>query len=210
MDYVFANYPMLLAVTVRHLEICLWSVGLALGLGIPLGVLSAKLRWLAPIALGAVSIIYTVPSLAMFGLMIPVLGIGLVPAVVAIGLYSLLPVVQNTFTGIVTVDRNIREAAVGMGMGRGKILFAVEMPLAAPVIFAGIRTAVVSAVGMATLASLIGAGGLGDVIFRGISSVSLVVVLAGSVPVIALALLADFALKRAEGRLSMALGEARA
>lgn len=207
MDYVVANYSMIGHVVLRHAQICLISVALALALGIPIGILCAKIRLLAPVLLGTVSVIYTVPTLAMFGLMIPILGIGLIPALAAIVLYSLLPLVQNTFTGIVAVRREIREAAIGMGMGPLQILLGVELPLAMPVIFAGIRTAVVSAVGMATLASLIGAGGLGDIVFRGIASVSLAVVLAGSVPVVALAVLADRGLGRVQGWLSANVGE---
>jgi osmoprotectant transport system permease protein len=143
----------------------------------------------------------------MFGLMIPILGIGLVPAVTAIVLYSLLPVVQNVYTGITTVRPDVRDAAIGLGMSGRQILFRVELPLALLVLFAGIRTAVVNAIGMATLASLIGAGGLGDLIFRGISTVSLTVVLAGSVPLIVLAVLGDVIIKRIEDHLANAIGQ---
>ncbi len=207
MDYVIANYDRIIWMTARHLEICAISLTIALAVGILLGILAAKVRVLAIVLLGAVSVIYTVPTLAMFGLMIPILGIGLIPAVAAIALYSLLPVVQNVYTGIVTVRPDVREAAVGLGMSARQILFRVELPLALLVLFAGVRTAVVNAVGMATLASLIGAGGLGDLIFRGISTVSLNVVLAGSIPVIVLALLGDVAFKRLEDRVAASLGQ---
>lgn len=207
MDYVIANYDRIFWMTMRHLEICAISLAIALAIGVFLGILAAKVRILAVVLLGAVSLIYTVPTLAMFGLMIPILGIGLVPAVAAIALYSLLPVVQNVYTGIVTVRPDVREAAVGLGMSAWQILFRVELPLALLVLFAGVRTAVVNAVGMATLASLIGAGGLGDLIFRGISTVSPTVVLAGSIPVIALAVLGDAAIKRLEGRLAASIGQ---
>lgn len=200
MEYFIANHDRIALATVRHLEICALSVALALALGIPLGILAAKVRALSFAVLGTVSVIYTVPTLAMFGLMIPVLGLGFVPAIAAIVLYSLLPIAQNTYTGIVNVPAHVKEAARGLGMSEAQILWRVELPLSVPVLSAGIRTAVVNAVGMGTLASLIGAGGLGDLIFRGISTVSLVVVLAGSIPVVVIAVLADMLLRSAEVR----------
>lgn len=200
MDYFIANHDRIALATARHFEICALSVALALLIGIPLGIVAAKVRPLAFAILGTVSVIYTIPTLAMFGLMIPLLGLGFVPAIAAIVLYSLLPLVQNAYTGIVNVPPHMKEAARGLGMSEGQILRRVELPLSLPVISAGIRTAVVNAVGMGTLASLIGAGGLGDLIFRGISTVSLVVVLAGSIPVIVMAVLADMALRAFELR----------
>lgn len=200
MDYFIANYDRIALATARHLEVCALSVALALALGIPLGILAAKVRALSFAILGTVSVIYTVPTLAMFGLMIPVLGLGFVPAIAAIVLYSLLPIAQNAYTGIVNVPAHVKEAARGLGMSEAQILWRVELPLSVPVLSAGIRTAVVNAVGMGTLASLIGAGGLGDLIFRGISTVSLVVVLAGSIPVVVIAVLADMLLRSAEAR----------
>lgn len=210
MDYFITNYDRIALATMRHAQICAIALGFALLLGVPLGIVAAKIRALGTLILGTVSVIYTIPTLALFGLMIPLLGIGLVPALVAITLYSLLPVVQNTYTGIVTVRPAAVEAARGMGMGSLQRLAWVELPLALLVIVAGIRTAVVGAIGMATLASLIGAGGLGDLVFRGISTVSLNVVLAGSIPVVAIAVLADIAMKWGEKHLSLRLlgGEA--
>jgi osmoprotectant transport system permease protein len=205
MDYFIANYDRIAMATVRHAQICVIALGLALLIGVPLGIVAAKIRSLGVIILGAVSVIYTIPTLALFGLMIPLLGIGLVPALVAITLYSLLPIVQNTYTGIVTVRPAALEAAIGLGMSSKQRLARVELPLALLVIVAGIRTAVVGAVGMATLASLIGAGGLGDLVFRGISTVSLNVVLAGSIPVVVIAVLADLAMKSGEKRLAVRL-----
>ena len=208
MDFVVANLDRIYEMALRHLEICAISISLALAVGVPLGILCAKLRAVAAVVLGTVGVIYTIPTLAMFGLMIPVLGVGLVPAIAAIVLYSLLPVVQNTYTGIVGLRPELREAAVGLGMGAGRLLFRVELPLAVLVIFAGVRVATVNAIGMATLASLIGAGGLGTMVFRGISTVSLTVVLAGSVPVIVLALVADVLLRQLERLLAGLLGQA--
>ncbi|MBS7537505.1 ABC transporter permease [Ancylobacter lacus] len=204
LDFLATRWEDILAVSWWHLRLSLMAVALALGIGLPLGILSHMSRLAAAVVLNAVSVIYTVPTLALFGLMIPLLGIGILPAIVAVVLYSLLPVVQNTYTGLSTIDPNLREVAIGIGMGRFTRLFRVELPLALPVIFAGLRVAVVNAIGMVTLASLIAAGGLGDFIFRGISIMSWNLVLAGSVPVLVMALGADYLLKLTEQRLSRA------
>jgi osmoprotectant transport system permease protein len=201
-DYLAANWPRILELTLHHIELSLYAVALALAIGVPLGVLCYVVRPIAAIVLNAVSIIYTIPTLALFGLMLPLIGIGVVPAIVAVVLYSLLPIVQNTYTGLIVVAPEIREAAKGLGMSAGGRLWRVELPLALPIVSAGVRVAVVNAVGMMTLASLIGAGGLGDLIFRGISTLSWALVLAGSVPVLALAALADVGLKALERRLA--------
>jgi osmoprotectant transport system permease protein len=200
--YLASNWPRILDLALHHIELSLYAVALALAIGVPLGILCYTARPVAVVVLNAVSIIYTVPTLALFGLMLPLIGIGFVPAVVAVVLYSLLPIVQNTYTGLTAVAPEIREAAKGVGMSAGGRLWRVELPLALPVISAGVRVAVVNAVGMMTLASLIGAGGLGDLIFRGISTLSWVLVLAGSIPVLLLAVLADLALKALERRLA--------
>jgi osmoprotectant transport system permease protein len=197
-QYLGEHGSQILAVSWWHLRLSLMSVGLALAIGLPLGFLCYSSRVAAAIVLNAISVIYTIPTLALFGLMIPLIGIGIVPAVVAVLLYSLLPVVQNTYTGLATLDPNVREVAAGLGMGRAARLFRVELPLALPVIFAGVRVAVVNAIGMVTLASLVAAGGLGDMVFRGISIMSWNMIVCGSVPVLALALAADGLLKLAE------------
>ena len=201
LQYLGDHWSQILSVSWWHLELSLMSVGLALAIGLPLGILCYSSRVAAAIVLNAVSVIYTIPTLALFGLMIPLIGIGIVPAVVAVLLYSLLPVVQNTYTGLATLDPNLREVAAGIGMGWASRLFRVELPLALPVIFAGVRVSVVNAIGMVTLASLIAAGGLGDVIFRGISIMSWNMIVSGSVPVLVLALVADGLLKLAERNL---------
>lgn len=210
MDFFLANSDRIAAATMRHMQISAIAVGLALLIGVPLGILAAKVRAIGFVVLGAVSVIYTVPTLAMFGLMIPFLGIGLVPALVAITLYSLLPIVQNAYTGIVSVRPDVREAGVGLGMSGWQLLLRVELPLSLLVLFAGIRVSIVNAVGLATLASLIGAGGLGDLVFRGISVVSLTVVMAGSLPIIVLAVAADLVMKAAERRMARRLQGAEA
>jgi len=200
--FLASNWQRVLDLAGDHLLLSLEAVGLALLIGIPLGVACHFSRIAAAIVLNAVSMIYTIPTLALFGLMLPLIGIGVVPAIVAVVLYSLLPLVQNTYTGLATVPPEVREAGRGIGMGRLVLLTRVELPLALPVISAGFRVAVVNAVGMMTLASLIGAGGLGDLVFRGISTVSWALVLAGSVPILVLALAADLGLKALERRLA--------
>jgi osmoprotectant transport system permease protein len=202
LTFLDSNWQRVLDLAGVHLLLSLEAVGLALLISIPLGIACHFSRLLAAVVLNAVSIVYTIPTLALFGLMLPLIGIGVVPAIVAVVLYSLLPIVQNTYSGLAAVAPEIREAARGMGMGRLVQLLRIELPLALPVISAGVRVAVVNAVGMMTLASLIGAGGLGDLVFRGISTLSWALVLAGSVPVLILALAADLGLKAFERRLA--------
>lgn len=175
----------------EHLELTGLALILAAILGIPLGIHIARARFLAGPVLAIVSAIQTIPSVALLGFLIPFFGIGTKPAVVALFLYSLLPIVRNTYTGIDQVDRAAIEAARGMGMRDGQILFRVTIPQALPILMAGIRTATVLCVGVATLAALIGAGGLGSFIFRGISMLNTEMVLAGAIPAGVLALTLD-------------------
>lgn len=174
-----------------HVGLTAFSVLIALLIGIPLGILAQRIRWLRRGILGLAGILQTIPSIALLGFMIPLLGIGVVPALVALFLYALLPIVRNTFTGIDEVPRDIRDAAKGMGMYSWQILTRVELPLALPVIFAGIRTATVINVGVATLAAYIGAGGLGEFIFSGISLNDSRRILLGAIPAALLALVLD-------------------
>ena len=191
MDFIIGHWDLVLASALRHLDLCARALLLAVAFGVPLGLLAAKVKWLSGPVLAIVSIIYTVPTLAMFGLMLPLLGLGLVPAVAAIALYSLLPLVQNVYTGFSTVRAEMLETAVGLGMRPVQRVLRVELPMALPLIFAGLRVCLVNAIGMGTLASLVGAGGLGDFVFRGIATVSLGVVAAGAIPVIVMAVAAD-------------------
>jgi osmoprotectant transport system permease protein len=205
--YIADNREQILRLLGQHVEFSVLSVVLSILIAVPLGLLCRASRILAQVLLNAVSLIYTIPTLALFGLMIPLLGIGWVPAVAAIVLYSLLPIAQNTYTGLLAVPLDAREAARGMGMSAAQMLLRVELPLALSLIFAGIRVAAVNAVGMVTIASFIGAGGLGDLIFRGISTVSTVVVVTGSVPVLVMAIGADILLRRVERALALRMGE---
>jgi len=179
----------------------LWLVGISMlivvAAGVPLGVLlSRRPRWRG-LVLGGTNVIQTIPSLALFGLLLPLPWLGARAdrlAIFALSLYALLPVVRNTYAGITGVDAPIREAAVGMGLTPWQLLWHVELPLATPIILAGIRTATVITVGVATIAAAIGAGGLGEFIFRGLAMVDNNVILAGAIPAALMALSADFLL----------------
>ncbi len=174
---------------------------MAVVIGLPLGVLvSRRPAWRRPV-LGLTNVFQTIPSLALFGLLIPFFGIGAWTAVTALVVYALLPIVRNTYAGITGVDPAVREAGRGMGMTNGELLRYVELPLAAGVILAGVRVATVVSVGIATIAAAIGAGGLGVYIFRGVATVDDTLILAGAVPAALLALLLDGLLGLAERRL---------
>ncbi|MFN2427675.1 MAG: ABC transporter permease [Candidatus Binatia bacterium] len=190
--------------TGRHLMLVGVSVGVASLVGVPLGVLLTRRPSWKRFVLGSASIVQTIPSLALFGLLIPVPwigGIGTRTALVALTLYALLPVLRNTVTGIEGVDPAVREAGRGMGMTDAQLLTRVELPLAAAVILAGIRLATVVGIGVTTIAAAIGAGGLGVLIFRGVAMLDHATILAGAVPAAALALAADGLLGGIERRL---------
>jgi osmoprotectant transport system permease protein len=185
----------------QHVLLVAASTGAAVAIGVPLGILVSRSPRLRGPVLGFTNVFQTIPSLALFGFLIPFFGIGFWTAIAALVLYALLPVVRNTYTGIVNVDPAVREAGRGMGMTNGELLRLVEIPLAAGVIMAGIRVATVAGVGIATIAAAIGAGGLGEYIFRGVSNVNYTLILAGALPSAVLALLADGLLGVAERRL---------
>jgi len=197
----------LIQLTADHLVLVLTSMAAAIALGVPAGVLltrqAAVRRWL----LGFASVVQTIPSLAMFGFLIPIPligGIGKRTAIISLVLYALLPILRNTFVGIAGVDPAVCESAVAMGMTDGQLLRQVQLPLAAPTILAGIRVATVATIGTATIAAAIGGGGLGVFIFRGVASVDTTQILAGAVPAALIALLADGGLGWIERRLSPA------
>ncbi len=188
----------LLRALAEHLELTAISLVIAIAIGVPLGIHIARARFLAGPVLALISTIQTIPSIAFLGFLIPFLGIGIKPAVVVLFLYSLLPIVRNTYTGIVGVDAAATEAARGMGMRERQILLRVTIPQALPVLMAGVRTATVLCVGVTTVAALIGAGGLGSFIFRGIAMLNTKMILAGAVPAGALALVLDLTLAGVE------------
>ncbi|HLM01869.1 MAG TPA: ABC transporter permease, partial [Pyrinomonadaceae bacterium] len=196
-QFLQQNWAELLVLARQHIFLVFVSTGAAVLLGVPLGVLLTRKKRLQAPVLGVANVMQTIPSLALFGLLIPlplIGGIGARTAIIALALYSFLPVIRNTVTGISGVDPKVREAATAMGMTDWQILKMVELPLAAPVILTGIRVAVVIAVGVATVAAAVGAGGLGTYIFRGLRQNDNNLLLAGALFSALLALAADFAL----------------
>lgn len=190
--------------TTEHLFLVGISTGVAILIGIPLGIFVTRKPALSKLILGFANVVQTIPSLALFGFLIPVPllgGIGARTAIVALVLYALLPIIRNTYVAITGVDPAIRESARGMGMTNWQLLFQVEIPLGLGIILAGVRVATVISVGVATIAAAIGAGGLGVFIFRGVAVVDNQLILAGAVPAALMALLADFALGWMERRL---------
>ena len=204
-DFMWSHRSEVLQLTLEHLGIVGISILVAAAIGLPLGILMTRRPRISRPILAVANIVQTIPSLALFGFLIPlpyIGGIGARTAIVALVLYSLLPIIRNTFMGISGVDPAIREAGRGMGMTDSQLLWKVEIPLAASVIFAGVRVATVIAVGVATIAAAVGAGGLGMFIFRGVSMVDGRLILAGAIPAAALALIADFGLGAVEKRFS--------
>jgi ABC-type proline/glycine betaine transport system permease subunit len=197
----------ILDLTAEHFVLVLVSITIAVAIGLPLGILLTRRAALRGWVLGFANIMQTIPSLALFGFLIPIPligGIGKRTAIVALVLYALLPILRNTLVGILGVDPAVRESAVAMGMTDGQLLWQVEMPLAARTILAGVRVATVTTIGTATIAAAIGGGGLGVFIFRGIASVDTTQILAGAVPAALLALISDGGLGWIEKRFSPA------
>jgi osmoprotectant transport system permease protein len=194
MSYFWERRAEILQLTGEHLLLVVISTALAVCVGVPLGLALARRPRLARPVLGFAGVVQTIPSLALFGLLIPLPllgGIGARTAIVALVVYALLPILRNTYAGIRSVDPAIVEAATGLGMTTGQRLWLVELPLALPVVLAGVRIATVVSIGLATIAAAIGAGGLGVLIYRGIATVDNRLILAGALPAAVLALAAD-------------------
>src|SRR5689334_11627811 len=201
--FISQNKVEIATLTGEHLWIVGISTLLAVAVGVPLGILITRKPALRKPVIAIANIIQTIPSLALFGFLLPAPWFGERAdrmAILALSLYALLPLIRNTYAGITGVDRSIVEAARGMGLTDRQLLFQVQLPLALGVIIAGVRVATVISVGLATIAAAIGAGGLGEYIFRGLAMVSNQVILAGAIPAALLALLADFTLGRSEER----------
>jgi osmoprotectant transport system permease protein len=203
-QFFLRHHREILQATFEHV----WLVGLtmifAIAIGVPLGILVTRKPWLSKPILGGANIAETIPSLALFGFLLPVPWLGGRAdrlAIAALTLYALLPIIRNTSAGITGVDRAVREAARGMGMTDRQILFQVELPLSFSTMLAGIRIATVLTIGIATIAAAVGAGGLGEFIFRGLAMVNNQLILAGAIPAALLALAADFVLGVLERRL---------
>lgn len=204
-QFMLQNHTEVFELTLEHLWLVGISTLLAVLLGIPLGILITRWPALNKPVLGGANIIQTIPSLALFGFLLPAPWIGARAdrlAIFALALYALLPLIRNTYAGIKGVDRSVVEAGRGMGLTDRQLLVQVELPLALGVIIAGVRVATVISVGLATIAAAIGAGGLGEYIFRGLAMVNNQVILAGAIPAAAIALLADVSLGWLEKRLS--------
>lgn len=194
MNFLLTHKREVAMLTGEHLWLVGISMLLAVLIGVPLGILLTRQPKLKTLVLGSTNIIQTIPSLALFGLLLPLPWLGARVdrlAIVALALYALLPIVRNTYVGITGISAPVREAAVAMGLTSSQLLWHVELPLASPVILAGIRVATVITIGVATIAAAIGAGGLGEFIFRGIAMVDNGVILAGAIPAALMALLAD-------------------
>ncbi|HVJ04460.1 MAG TPA: ABC transporter permease [Candidatus Saccharimonadales bacterium] len=197
LEFVHNHGREIVTLTAEHLWLVVVSMVLAVLAGVPLGiVLTRRPKWKALI-LGSTNVIQTIPSLALFGLLLPLPWLGVRAdrlTITALVLYALLPIVRNTFVGITGVDAPVRQAAAAMGMTSREMLWHIELPLATPVILTGVRVATVITIGVATIAAAIGAGGLGEFIFRGLAMVDTHVILAGAIPAALMALIADFGL----------------
>ncbi|MCF6136204.1 ABC transporter permease [Pseudalkalibacillus berkeleyi] len=197
-DTFILRWPTILEALQEHLYLSFVSIFIGILISVPLGIVISRLKKIAELVIGITAVFQTIPSLALFGFLLPVFGIGSTPAIIALMVYALLPILRNTYTGIVGVDDSLIQAGKGMGMTSGQILWKIELPLALPVIMAGIRTATVLTIGVATLATFIGAGGLGDIIYRGLSTLNNELVLAGAIPAALLAIFFDTILKGIE------------
>jgi osmoprotectant transport system permease protein len=195
LDFFLKHQNEVRTLTLEHVWLVGSSMIIAIAIGVPLGILlTRRPRW-KTFVLGSSNVIQTIPSLALFGLLLPLPWLGVRSdriAIVALTLYALLPIIRNTYVGITGVDPAVRESATGMGLNSRELLWHVEMPLATPVILAGVRVATVITIGTATIAAAIGAGGLGEFIFRGLAMVDNNVILAGAIPAALMALIADF------------------
>ncbi len=201
-EYISGNWEQILSRAGEHVYLAFTAVGLACLVGIPVGLLINRNKRIANAVMGVANILQTVPSLAMFALLIPLVGIRDKNAIVALFLYALLPIIKNTYIGINNVEPSVIEAAKGMGMSRMQILYMVQTPLAVPVIMGGVRIATVTGIGIATIATLIGAGGLGTLIYQGIGMMNYPMMLSGAIVAALLALLIDFILELLEKKMT--------
>lgn len=206
-QYFHQHADEILQATLEHVWLVGITMAIAVAIGVPLGILVARRPWLSKPIIGSANVAETIPSLALLGILLPVPWLGARAdrlAIAALTLYALLPIIRNTATGITGIDPAVREAARGMGMSGRQILWHVELPLSLSTILAGVRVATVLTIGVATIAAAVGAGGLGEYIFRGLAMVNNSLILAGAIPAALLALGADFLLSVLERRLSPA------
>lgn len=201
-NFIMKNYMLIVGKTIEHISLAGISVLIACVVGVPVGFSIVNYKKIANIVINIANVIQTIPSLALFAFCMPYFGIGRKPAIFALFLYALLPIIKNTLIGIRNVNPAIIEAARGMGMSKTQIMFKVEVPMAISVIMAGVRIATVTCIGIATIATLIGAGGLGDLIYQGIAMLNYPMILTGAIASALLALLADFVLGICEKQLT--------
>lgn len=192
LEYINEERLVIFGYFIEHLQLTFIAVGLSISLGVPLGIIVFYFKKTSKFIMTLANIIQAIPSLALLGFIIPFLGIGKLPAIVVVTLYSLLPIIKNTYVGLKGIDPSVIEAAKGMGLTNSQILFKIELPIALPIIMTGVRIASVTAVGLVTIAAFIGGGGLGTLIFSGIRSVNTYHILAGSIPAAMLALSIDY------------------
>lgn len=209
-DYIWENRSWIAKLSLQHLELSILTVLVATILAVPTGVLATRNRKISFISMNLASFGQSIPTFGIIGLMIPLFGIGFKPAIIALLLIAFLPILRNTCAGIETVDPAVIEAGTGMGMTKRQVLFMVELPLAVPVIFAGIRTAIVMTISTAALAALIGAGGLGELVFRGLQMYDSNILLAGGICIAVMAVAADQIMGIVERALSPGKGEEEA
>lgn len=200
LEYLQDNWQHLLSLTWGHIVMVLCGLGLALAVGIPLGIVSARNERLAQVILATANVVQVLPSLALLALLMIVLGLGFKTIVVGLFLYSLLPVIRHTYVGLKQVDKGITDAGRGVGMSALQLLAKVQLPLSLPFLMAGLRVAAVIAIGVATLAPLIGGDGLGREIYSGLNMRNNVKIFAGAIPAAMLAILADIVLGRLQSR----------
>ncbi|HLS90175.1 MAG TPA: ABC transporter permease [Limnochordia bacterium] len=191
MSYIISNWEQVLSLTLEHLWIVIVAMAFSTALGVPMGIIAAQVPRTGPWILGVFGVFYLIPSLALFAILVPLVGLGQQPAIIGLVLYSQLPIVRNTATGLTNVDPSLIEAAEGMGMTRLQRLWMVELPVATPAIVAGLRVAAVMTVGVATIAAYVGAGGLGNLIFRGMQLLYPEMVVAGALPAALMAIVVD-------------------
>jgi osmoprotectant transport system permease protein len=200
LEFLATNWQEMLFKAWEHLYISLIAVLLGVIVAVPLGILLSRMKKGAEFIIGVANILQTLPSLAVLAFFIPLLGVGKFPAIIALFIYSVLPILRNTYIGIKGVSSNLIESGIGIGMTNWERIRLVELPLALPVIMAGIRTATVYLIGWATLASFIGGGGLGDYIFIGLNLYQEEYIIFGAVPVIIMAIMIDFILAKLEAK----------
>ena len=197
-DFVVSRQGQIISLTLQHIELTVFAVVIAIIVGIPLGILISRYKKLSGPVIGIANLIQAVPSLALLGFLIPVMGIGSAPAILMVFLYSLLPIIKNTYTGLMNINPDVIESSKGMGMTSKQVLKLVQLPLAFPVIMTGIRISAVTAVGLMTIAAFVGAGGLGYMVFSGVQTVDNNMILAGAIPACLLALLMDSIVEKIE------------